>query len=188
MSRSSRIAARPAARTRAGHGRWYLASAAVVAVALAVGIVAAGGDDSAGTASSQDVPPAASFEMIDGTSGSLADYRGRPVVVNFFASWCAPCLAEMPGFERVHQDLDGRVAFLGVNLQDRREDGLAVIEQTGITYDVARDPDGSLFQAFGAFAMPTTLFIDADGNVVDLHSGEISAGALAGKIDDVLLS
>lgn len=77
---------------------------------------------------------------------------------------------------------------MGVNLQDRREDGLAVIDQTGVTYDIARDPDGSLFQAFGAFAMPTTVFVDADGNVVDLHSGEISAGDLAERIDRLLLS
>ncbi len=132
--------------------------------------------------------PAASFEMGDGSTASLADYRGTPVVVNFFASRCAPCLAELRGFERIHQDLDGQVAFLGVNLQDRREDGLAVIDQTGVTYDIARDPDGSLFQAFGAFAMPTTVFVDADGNVVDLHSGEISAGDLAERIDRLLLS
>lgn len=73
----------------------------------------------------------ASFEMIDGTAGSPADYRGTPVGVNFFASWCAPCLAALSGFERAHEDLDGQIAFSGVNLQDRRKDGLAVIDQTG---------------------------------------------------------
>lgn len=170
--------------------RWYATGGAVAAVALIAGIVfaASGGRDSPDLGAGRDAVPAASFEMIDGRTGSFVDYRGTPVVVNFFASWCAPCLAELPGFERVHQDLGGEVAFLGVNLQDRREDGLAVIDQTGVTYDIARDPDGSLFQAFGAFAMPTTVFVDAGGNVVDLHSGEISAGDLAERIDRLLLS
>lgn len=126
--------------------------------------------------------------MLDGFSATFADYQGKPLVVNFFASWCIPCLAEMPGFERVSQNLGGQVAFLGINLQDRPEDGLRVIEQTGVTYDIARDPDGSLFQAFGAVSMPTTVFIDSGGNVVDVHSGEISAGALADRIQQVLLS
>jgi thiol-disulfide isomerase/thioredoxin len=142
------------------------------------------GDVATGGAAPEDV----TLTMLDGTTGSMADYRGRPVVLNFFASWCAPCLAEMPGFEQVHQDLDGQVAFLGVNLQDRIADGQRVVDQTGVTYDIARDPDGSLFQHFGAVAMPTTVFIDAQGRVVDVHSGEISAGALADRIASVLLA
>lgn len=172
----------------AGRQRLLLgAGAAAVAVGLLVAaIIAAGGGGRTGAATNP--APAASFEMIDGSPASFADYRGTPLVVNFFASWCVPCLAEMPGFEHVHQDLDGQVAFLGMNVQDRVEDGLRVVEQTGITYDVARDPQGSLFQAFEAFAMPTTVFIDADGNIVDLQSGEISAGALDERIDELLLS
>lgn len=129
---------------------------------------------------------AATFEMLDGTTASLGDYRGRPLVVNFFASWCVPCLAEMPGFERVHGQLDGEVAFLGMNLQDTVEDGRRVVEVTGVTYDIARDPDGSILESFGGIAMPTTVFVDADGRVVDVHSGEISAGALAQRIDELL--
>lgn len=94
----------------------------------------------------------------------------------------------MPGFERVHQDLDGEVAFLGVNLQDRPEDGRRVVQQTGVTYDIARDPNGSLFQRFGALAMPTTVFLDAEGRIIDVHSGAISADALTERIDELLLS
>lgn len=185
-------AARRRAAAQARQRRRTLTIGGVVAAAAAlVGVVIAIGG-------SNDEQPAAqvagagtedvSFEMLDGSTGTLADYRGRPLVVNFFASWCTPCLAEMPGFERVHRDLDGKVAFLGVNLQDRPEDGRRVVEQTGVTYDIARDPDGSIFQSFEAFAMPTTVFIDAQGDVVDLQSGEISAGALAERIEDVLLS
>lgn len=62
------------------------------------------------------------------------------------------------------------------------------MEQTGITYDLARDPDGSAFVHFGAVAMPTTVFIDADGRVVEVHPGEISASQLRSRIDRLLLS
>lgn len=101
---------------------------------------------------------------------------------------CTPCLAELPGFERVGQDLQGQVGFSGVNLQDSVRAGQRVVEQTGITYTVARDPDGKLFQSFGAVAMPTTVFIDADGKVVAVNSGELSADELRDRIDNVLLS
>lgn len=180
-------------RRSAAGGAGAALAVVVVAVALAVG---GGPDDttSKGTEASGEatgsgpVVPAGGFEMLDGSSGSFGTYRSRPLVVNFFASWCAPCLAEMPGFEAVHQDLDGRVAFLGLNLQDRPEDGRWVVEETGITYDVGRDPDGELFRAFQGLAMPTTAFVDATGRIVDVHSGELSAGALQAKIESLLLS
>ncbi len=164
---------------------WYpIVGVAVVASMVAALLAARGTSD--GDADDGDAGVTVSFEMLDGTAGSLAQYRGTPLVLNFFASWCVPCLAEMPGFEQVHQDLD--VAFLGMNLQDRVEDGQRVVEQTGVTYEIARDPDGSIFASFGGIAMPTTVFIDADGRVVDLHSGEITASALRDRIADVLLS
>lgn len=93
----------------------------------------------------------------------------------------------MPGFEGVYQDLAGDVQFLGMNLQDEPEFGQLVVEQTGITYDVGRDPDGALFTEVGGFAMPTTVFFDADGVIVDLASGELTAEQLRDRIAEVLL-
>ncbi|MFN2504934.1 MAG: TlpA family protein disulfide reductase [Acidimicrobiales bacterium] len=157
-------------------------------VAIVIALVVARTGDTTARVSTEGAPSAGSFQMLDGSSASFEKYRGRPLVVNFFASWCAPCLAEMPGFERTSQDLSGRVAFLGLNLQDSPEAGRRVVERTGITYDVARDPSGSLFQSFGAIAMPTTVLLDANGQVVDLISGEISARSLRERIDKALLS
>ncbi|MGH9137987.1 MAG: TlpA family protein disulfide reductase [Acidimicrobiales bacterium] len=168
--------------------RWYpVIGVAVAAMVVAALVAARSVNDDPTDAASENSGLTASFETLDGGTGSFDQYRGTPLVVNFFASWCVPCLAEMPGFERVHQDLDGEVTFLGINLQDGVEDGQRVVNQTGVTYDIARDPDGSLFQSFGGVAMPTTVFIDADGNVVDLQSGEISADALRDRITGVLL-
>lgn len=185
-------AARKRAAVKARNRRLGIAGGVITVTLLFAVVVFAGRSTSSDNRPEIDTVGASAgalaLPMLDGSTASLADYEGQPLVVNFFASWCAPCLAEMPGFERVSQDLDGQVAFLGVNLQDRPEDGLRVVQQTGVTYDIARDPDGGLFQHFGAVAMPTTVFLDGDGRVIDVHSGEISAGALVDRIDDLLLS
>ena len=171
--------------------RWRLyagGAVAVLAIVLAVVVATNTTGERAKTVSTGRGPSAGSFEMMDGRTASFEKYRGQPLVVNFFASWCTPCLAEMPGFERVHQELETRVAFLGVNLQDSPEAGRRVVEQTGVTYDIARDPTGALFQSLGAIAMPTTVLIDANGEVVERISGEISARDLRARIDKALLS
>ncbi|MBW3615035.1 MAG: TlpA family protein disulfide reductase [Actinobacteria bacterium] len=171
-----------------GRKRWYAGGAiALAAIALAL-VVATGGSGTTKQASTGQAGEDRAFELLNGGSGTFEAYRGKPLVVNFFASWCTPCLAELPGFERVGQDLQGQVGFLGVNLQDSVRAGQRVVEQTGITFTVARDPDGKLFQSFGAVAMPTTVFIDAGGKVVDVNSGELSADELRDRIDKVLLS
>ncbi|MGH2722815.1 MAG: TlpA family protein disulfide reductase [Actinomycetota bacterium] len=136
--------------------------------------------------------PSSSFEMFDGSTATLADYRGRPVVVNFWASWCPPCVAEMPEFERVHQELGDQVAFLGINTQDvppagSPEAALRLVEQTGVSYDLAWDPDGELFQAFGVFGMPSTFFVSPGGEIVGRHTGLLTADLLRREIERLLV-
>ncbi len=126
------------------------------------------------------------FSMLSGGMGSFADYRGRPLVVNFFASWCAPCVAEMPDFEAVHQELGGQVAFLGINLRDQVDDASRLVDTTGITYDVGRDPTGDLATALGVVNMPSTFFVSADGRVVEAHPGALSADDLRARIQKLL--
>ena len=109
-----------------------------------------------------------------------------PVVVNLFASWCVPCVEEMPAFERVHQALGDQVTFLGMSNRERSpEDALAIVESTGVTYPTFDDPDASAFTYFGALGMPTTVFIDATGNVVDVHSGPLTEAELQTRITDL---
>ena len=123
----------------------------------------------------------------DQTDRSLGELIGtKPVVLNFFASWCAPCLTEMPGFEAVHQSLGDQVTVVGMAYQDSPEDALATVEQTGVTYPTYTDPDGSALTYFQGLSMPTTVFIDASGEVVDRVSGALSENELRGKISDVL--
>jgi peroxiredoxin len=92
----------------------------------------------------------------------------------------------MPAFEEVHQRLGDEVAFLGLDVQDTVEDGQEFLEQMDITWDLGRDPDGTLVQRLGGVGMPTTVLIDADGIVRVIHTGELSADELQTMIDDEL--
>ncbi|MDZ7674497.1 MAG: TlpA disulfide reductase family protein [Acidimicrobiales bacterium] len=119
-----------------------------------------------------------------GTIGGLID--GRPMVVNFFASWCTPCVAEMPDFQTVSEELDGRVDFVGLANQDRPEDAARTVETTGVTYPWYRDARGDIVAATGSVQMPTTAFFDAEGNMVEVHAGALDAGELRSMIEEHL--
>ena len=117
----------------------------------------------------------------------LADAAGRPVVLNFFASWCVPCRHEMPTFQALHERLGDQVVFIGIDHQDRREDGLKLLTDTGVTYRAGHDPTGEIARSYGLFGMPTTVFISADGEIVARRTGEMKADELEMAIEDLLL-
>lgn len=121
-----------------------------------------------------------------GAPVTLADLEGRPMVVNFFASWCGPCAREMPDFEEVHQQRGDEVRFVGVNIQDTPAAALELVQRTGVTYDVVRDTSAGLFRAFGGVSMPTTVFVTADGEITEVRGGALTVGALRERIDRLL--
>jgi cytochrome c biogenesis protein CcmG/thiol:disulfide interchange protein DsbE len=127
-------------------------------------------------------PAAPAFEVPDlrqpDRTVSLADGQGRPVVLNFWASWCVPCRTEMPAFQAVHERLGDRVTFIGIDHQDSRDDALERIKQVGTTYVAGYDPSGKVGAKYGLYGMPTTVFISADGRIVGRRVGEMTASAL----------
>lgn len=168
--------------------RFAWIGAGVLGVALLVGLLLArptpeGAATVEGEASAGASAPSVEMVGFGGETIALADYAGTPVVLNFWASWCPFCVAEMPDFEDVSNAHAGQVAFVGVNLQDDAgaADSLAV--ETGVTYQLARDPQGVVYSAFGGIGMPTTVFIDADGVVRDVVTGQLSQGDLEARID-----
>ncbi|MBW3606554.1 MAG: TlpA family protein disulfide reductase [Actinobacteria bacterium] len=106
------------------------------------------------------------------------DYVGRPLVVNFWASWCAPCVEEMPAIQQVADELDGRVTVLGINSQDSAAKAREFADDLGIGFELARDPSGSYFAAVGGFGWPTTLLVDTDGVIRYRHTRLLDAGQL----------
>mgnify|MGYP001812895849 CR=1 FL=1 len=146
-------------------------------------------DAGAATGDVGDPVPVDSFEMFSGEPATLNDYAGRPVVVNFWASWCPSCVAEMSAaFLPAQLSLGDQVDFLGLNIQDEREKALELVNETGVLFDLAEDREGALYTALGGLGMPFTVFVSADGRVVAVHNGPLTESQLVDKIVEVLLS
>ena len=126
------------------------------------------------------------FDRFDGGTGTLADYAGTPLVVNFFASWCPPCVREMPEFQEVFEDLEGQVAFLGLSQDQSEQAARNLVRNTGVTYDVGWDLDLEVYEATGSVAMPTTVFVSPSGELLDTFAGALDAESLTELIEDAL--
>jgi cytochrome c-type biogenesis protein len=120
------------------------------------------------------LPPDGGQETLD----QLLARTGTPVVLNFWSSTCAPCLAEMPAFQEVAAANDDVVTVVGVDVQDTEEAGREMVARTGVTYRNARDPQGEAFATFGGTALPRTVVVGADGTVLDAHTGALDAAGL----------
>src|SRR5690606_9242825 len=93
------------------------------------------------------------FERFDGSPARFAVYGDTPLVINFFAYWCAHCVRELPVVEAVHQALGNHVSFLVTSVSERAEDGRRIAEATGVSLDLVRDPRGESLRAAGGAAM-----------------------------------
>jgi cytochrome c biogenesis protein CcmG/thiol:disulfide interchange protein DsbE len=122
---------------------------------------------------SGSIAPSFELPLLDGT-GVLTDedLKGRPVIINFWASWCIPCREEAPLLERTwHAYRDDGVVFLGVNIKDAASDAKRFVEEFDITYPMVRDLDESLTRGFGVRGLPETFFVDHDWRFVGTESG-----------------
>lgn len=130
---------------------------------------------------------ASAVELADVREGapavSLAALGGKPVVMNFFAAWCAPCVKELPAFQAVAEETRGEVVFVGINHQDSRRAAQELLDQTGVTFPAAYDPEGNVARAYGLRGMPTTVFISVGGRILERRSGEMSGAELRQAID-----
>jgi cytochrome c biogenesis protein CcmG, thiol:disulfide interchange protein DsbE len=109
------------------------------------------------------------------TSVQTSDWRGTPTIINFWATWCAFCVDEMPDLQDAHATLGDQVRFVGVDREDVVGRALKLVAETGVTYDLVEDVDGSFFRAVQARGMPTTVFVDADGTIRYRHAGPLTA-------------
>jgi cytochrome c biogenesis protein CcmG, thiol:disulfide interchange protein DsbE len=125
--------------------------------------------------------PAFSLAALGNSAGhvSLAAYAGRPVIVNFFASWCVPCRKETPLMARYYQSAHGTVRVIGVDTNDSETAALAFTRHYGVSYPVASDPAATTAGAFGVVALPQTFFLNAQHKIVDRVYGAVTTASLA---------
>ena len=123
---------------------------------------------------------------------ALSDYidrdggNGRPVVLNFWASWCGPCRMEMPAFERASLKYADRAAVLGINQAESSETIQRFAQNTGVTYPLLVDEDWVVNNMYGVSNLPTTIFVDADGVIREVFVGTMNQAVLEDKINSLL--
>ena len=142
------------------------------------------------TKPAQDTVSAPDFTVYDaeGNPVKLSDFFGKPIVLNFWASWCGPCRMEMPHFEKAYQEMGEDIQFVMVNMTIDRETQQSAqdfLDETGYTFPVLFDTTGDAAIAYGTYSLPMSVFIDANGNVQDLAIGAIDEATLLSKIDKI---
>jgi cytochrome c biogenesis protein CcmG, thiol:disulfide interchange protein DsbE len=147
-----------------------LVALAVIASLIAIALAA-------GPSGSAPDPAAPAFSLpVLGQSGqiSLSDYAGKPLIVNFFASWCEPCQQETPLLARFYRAEHGKVAIVGLDENDSQASALSFTHKEGVSYPVGFDPQVVAASAYGVAGLPQTFFLDARHRIVDRVFGAVT--------------
>jgi cytochrome c biogenesis protein CcmG, thiol:disulfide interchange protein DsbE len=115
---------------------------------------------------------------LSGGDFKLSEQRGKPVVLNFWATWCPPCRAELPEFRSANERYASQVAIVGVNQAEPAETVAKLATELGITFPVPLDQRGNVSRAYGVRSLPTTFFIDRSGVIRQIHAGPLTEATL----------
>jgi len=142
------------------------------------------GGASLGGALTKNTAPDFTLERLDGGTISLVDFRGKkPVVVDFWASWCPNCRRDMPNLNRFYEKYKDKVEVIGVNLQENESTVRDFIASRGISFPIALDPRGQASRAYGIQYTNTHVLIDRAGNLVRIIPGDIGEGDIVSLIE-----
>ena len=132
--------------------------------------------------------PDTELAMLDGEgTGSIGDYRGEWVLVNVWASWCDPCREESPALQRFHEEhRDQNFTVLGIDSRDVSSEGLAFVEEFGLTYPQLHDSEGDIPDDYGMTGFPESFLIDPEGNVAVARSGPVTGAYLEEAIEPLI--
>lgn len=128
------------------------------------------------------------LESLHGEQVSLSDYKGSVVLVNFWATWCAPCRAEIPDFEAAYQaHKDDDFVVLGINVEESSRDVEAFVRELNVTYPVLLDEQGKVMNEYRGLGLPMSLLVDRDGVIQVRHMGILTANQLQEYLDKSLV-
>lgn len=127
-----------------------------------------------------DFAPDFELESIAGKKAKLSDFKGKAVILNFWASWCAPCKEEMPLFENIYRS-DSDIVVIGVNLQESRKNVADFIEKFDISFPILLDPNSEVKGLYNVFTQPVTYFINKEGKIIDKKFGPLTEGEISEK-------
>ena len=130
--------------------------------------------------------PDFTLELFGEGEVSLAENRGRPIVLNFWASWCPPCREESAGLERAWQTYGNAASFIGIDIQDTQQDAEAYVSDFNITYPNGRDVDGKITVDYGVIGLPTTFFVSKRGIVERRWVGAIPEDELVKWVEELI--
>ena len=145
-----------------------------------------------GSQQEQELVKAPSFMVYDreGKEVLLSDFVGKPIILNFWASWCGPCKHEMPAFDEAYKKYGDQIEFVMVNATDGQREteeiAAAFIDEQGYSFPIYFDSDFDASMTYGVRGLPTTYFIDAEGYAVAMAQSTISADTLQKGIDMIL--
>ncbi len=130
--------------------------------------------------------PEFTLKNLKGKSFSLLDFKGKPVIVNFWATWCRPCLKEMPELDKLYRaKKDDGLVMLGINLKESKEVVEDFIQKNGYAFHFLLDEEGKVSESFQVFGLPTTYFIDGSGVVRHQHMGELTREIIYFGLDTI---
>ncbi len=140
---------------------------------------------------SEDVPakeiaPDFSVLLFDGNSFRLGAYRGKPVLINFLASWCMPCREEIPILNRVYGEYTKDVVFVAIAVGDTEENAKEFVDEFNLSFSAGIDGTGEIEEAYGVYGVPTTFFIDGKGIISYRHMGSVTEKLLRYELDKTL--
>ena len=163
----------------------------VIAIAIAGLLLSMGGAEnkfsSKSSTEAKELTPNFTLELMDGKEFHFSDYKGKPVLINFFASWCLPCREEMPVLEKIVLEYQPKgVAFLGIAVDDTEQKMKEFITRYGVTFPVGLDKTAEIQKSFGLYGIPTTYFIDKNGVINYFHSGVVTEELLHHELDKLL--
>jgi peroxiredoxin len=131
--------------------------------------------------------PAFTLQPLDGSgSVSLAQLRGHPVVLNFWASWCPPCKSEAPALERAWQSYRGRIDFIGIDDKDLASEARTFVSAHGLTFPILKDGPGDVTDSYGISQLPETYVLDSSGKIVAHIAGPIDSSEFASQFEAAL--